>query len=141
MAYTYIDISQIKNKLVWGEGYDNTQGTWCESDLETIYNDYLLAANNRYIEIYNELEIDEADVKTFASGEMTETAKKMVVDYSYYRFFEDNLVNRVVEDPMYSSFIGYRKSYTDAYLNIKESDITAIIPGEDDIEGYWKKIL
>lgn len=132
----YIDIEQIKNKLIWTEGYDNTQEEWDISKLESKFNYYLDAANNKYIEIYKRMEIAEADVKTYESDEMTETAKELVVSYSYYRFFKDNPV--VFEEV--DQEIKYKKIFDAFEAGLLESDITAIIPNDNDDLGYYKEL-
>jgi len=133
MANIYIDITQIKNNLVWSEGYDNTQDTWVEANLLAKYQYYLDASDNKYIEIFKRMEIAEADVKTYASGEMTETAKELIVSYSYYRFFRDYPVVFVEVDQEKK----YKKIFDDLYNNLLDSDVTGVIPSDDDNVEIW----
>lgn len=138
MANVYIDISQIKNKKVYSEGYDNTQDEFTEADLLVKYQFYLDAADNWFKQVFQRLKIAEADVKTFASGDMTENVKEMIVSYSYYRYFDDNCDYTNEEDPMLLERNKYLKRYKDLLSMIDVSDIINVIPsGEDDNYPYW----
>lgn len=137
MANVYIDISQIKNKKVYAEGYDNTQDDFTEADLLTKYQFYLDAADNWYTQVFQKLSIDVADVKTFASGEMTEDVKEMIVSYSYYRYFKDNCDDMNEDDPMYLEMKKYYKRYNELLGMIDVSDIINEIPSEEDTSDWY----
>lgn len=133
MAYTYVDISLVKNKDVYSQGYDNTNDVWTEQALIDVFDFYLLAADNKYSQIYREKEIAEADVKTFASGKMTETAKNMLMNYAYCRYYSDNplTLDEVNQEEKFCNL------FMDAYNSIDVSDITNETPSEEDSLDYW----
>lgn len=125
----YVDISQMKHRLITALGKDS-KGNVIPDKLEPFLADYMDCTDDMYTELYEKFGLLEEDVKDFASGEMTSTAKKLCKYHTYYTFFEDNYGNAQVAttksttDAMYKAYLDFKMKFDDIMESITKFDLT-----------------
>lgn len=133
----YIDRAEIKNKVVLAQGKVNNQTGIDEEKLDEKISSYYTEADEKYIEKFRLLGIDSVDVPNYASGNMSPTAKRYVLSYFYWRFFEDNFSNADTSiyqggDNIYNDSEYWKNVFIDIDGIIDTEDITNDPANKDD---------
>jgi len=130
MSNIYIDITQITHRLITALG-KNSKGVVEAGKLEPFMVKYMDLTDKMYTSLYKKRFVDVADVKDFASGEMTAEAELLCTYFAYWTFFEDNYGNAIVlaaskttSDVMYKAYEDFKKKWESLYNKMTKFDIT-----------------